>query len=101
MVNRYRNIRQEKTQTGISYVTNPVYPEIAPSANDYYIVASAGDRYDTLAQHFYNDFSLWWIIASANTAGVSSLAIEPGLQVRIPANPLNIVAEFEKLNKIR
>lgn len=101
MASRYRTIQQSKTQTGKPYLNNVIFPEIPLSEKDYYIISSAGDRYDILAFHFYNDHTLWWIIASANSTTLTSLAITPGLQIRIPADPLGIVANFEKINKIR
>lgn len=101
MASRYRTIKQFRTPTGKQYTSNVIYPDIPPSEEDFYIISSAGDRYDILAQHFYNDHTLWWIIASANSTTLTSLAITPGLQIRVPAEPLSIIADFEKLNKIR
>lgn len=52
--------------------------------SDYYIFSREGDRLDALAFQFYEDTSLWWIIANANNLGKGGFAITPGLQVRIP-----------------
>ena len=101
MASRYRTIAQFETSTGKPYTSNVIYPDIPLSAEDFYIISSVGDRYDILAQHFYTDYTLWWIIASANNTNVTSLAIEPGIQLRIPANPNNVGALFENLNKNR
>jgi hypothetical protein len=101
MANRYENIKQITTMDGITYKSNTIYPEVPLSENDFYVITSAGDRYDTLAQQFYNDYSLWWIIAAANNSQQASLNVEPGVQIRIPANPSQIVSQFNQVNKTR
>ena len=42
------------------------YPLIPRAENDIYVFTGDGDRYDILAQQYYNDSSLYWIISSAN-----------------------------------
>ncbi len=101
MANRYENIKQITTMDGITYKSNTIYPEVPLSENDFYVITSAGDRYDTLAQQFYNDYSLWWIIAAANNSQQASLNVEPGVQIRIPANQSQIVSQFNQVNKTR
>jgi len=100
-MNRYENIKQVTTMDGITYRTNTIYPEVPLSENDFYVITTAGDRYDTLAQQFYNDYSLWWIIAAANNSQQAALNVEPGVQIRIPANSSQIVAQFNQVNKTR
>jgi hypothetical protein len=57
-------------------------------------------RFDTLAQQYYNDSSLWWIISIANdNLNQNSLTPPVGSQVRIPSNPSPILAEFESINE--
>tara|TARA_R110002153_G_C13180529_1_gene485039 strand:+ start:133 stop:459 length:327 start_codon:yes stop_codon:yes gene_type:complete len=80
---------------------NVKYPNIPKSINDIYIIITEGDRYDILAQSYYNDSSLWWIISSANyNTRQDSLFPSPGSQVRIPSSSrLNqILANYESLN---
>ena len=101
MANRYSNIKTEKTTTGVSYYTNPVYPEIPLSQEDYYVITTAGDRYDTLALQFYGDDKLWWIIASANTYEQSGLIITPGVQLRIPADKSKAIQVYNQVNATR
>jgi hypothetical protein len=53
-----------------------------------------------LAQQYYNDSSLWWIISIANdNLNQNSLTPPVGSQVRIPSNPSPILAEFESINE--
>ena len=100
-MNRYQFIRQKKNKEGIRYKVNPIYPEIPLSADDIYIITTGGDRYDTLAQQFYNDSSLWWIIASANVSKRDGLIVEPGVQLRIPASSQQALALYSKANENR
>jgi phage tail protein X len=107
-MNRYQNIPQTKLNTRQAYVTSR-YPEVPVSADDIYVYTTQGDRFDILAQQYYNDPSLWWVISIANTAtaGTSlpsdlpqnSLVIPEGLQIRIPNNPQSVVSAFKLINQ--
>lgn len=101
-MNRYTTIAQTKTSEGRRYIQNSIYPDIPETVDDTYVITTVGDRYDILAQQFYRDASLWWIIASANPMNKSdSLVPTPGEQLRIPANPNGIISKYEQLNKKR
>jgi phage tail protein X len=43
-----------------------------------------GDRVDLLANHYYADPSLWWMLADANPEIMDWEAVTPGTSVRIP-----------------
>lgn len=50
-----------------------------------------GDRLDKLANQFYGDDELWWIIAIAN--GIAyPLGIKPGTVIRVPSDPDAVIA---------
>ena len=100
-MNRYSNIDRTFTDEGTRYYRNPIYPEIPPTENDIYAIVAAGDRYDTLALQFYNDSSLWWVIAIANVDRRDSLIPTPGQQIRIPADSTQAVELYEQLNRTR
>lgn len=100
-MNRYRGINTYRTETGIRLKTNAIYPNIPESADDIYLISNSGDRYDILAREYYGDQTLWWIIASANNSQKASLAIEPGVQIRIPADKSLALRLFEQVNKAR
>lgn len=78
------------------------YPEIPLNINDIYVYTTEGDRLDLLAQQFYNDITLYWIIASANPDKVSfsSLFINQGTELRIPTDIGSILTEFNVLNNL-
>ena len=42
------------------------YPPLPLSTDDVYVITTSGDRFDLLANQFYGDVRLWWIIAYAN-----------------------------------
>lgn len=96
---RYDNIKVIQSPEGKQYRTTTIYPETPISDNDYYIITTAGDRYDNLADQFYNDHTLWWVIASANNSQRASLIVEPGIQIRIPGNIDTIINNYNKINK--
>jgi len=101
MADRYSKNIELKSEQGRRYRINSIYPTIPATANDTYIITTGGDRYDALALQFYKDSKLWWIIAAANNSKKDSLAVEPGIQLRIPANPSAAVSEYNRLNRIR
>jgi len=79
---------------------NIKYPDIPISPDDLYIFINEGDRYDILAQTYYKDSSLWWIISSANVFRQDSLIPSPGSQIRIPSvsRTNEIISSYESLN---
>lgn len=95
-MNRYR----ENLITNKRYNTS-VLPLFAERPSDYYIFSREGDRLDNLAQSFYNDPSLWWVLAQANNLGKGSFMIPPGRQIRIPYPLDNINIALEQVIQSR
>jgi len=83
---------------------NVKYPEIPRDNLDIYLYTTKGDRYDLMAQTYYNDSSLWWIISLANSFVNTPDSIFPplGQQIRIPAfsRVAQIIGQYEDLNQI-
>lgn len=100
-MNRFSKIGVRTNREGKDYRTNTIFPDITPTSQDIYVITTAGDRYDTLALDYYNDSTLWWIIAAANNRNRDSLVVRPGVQIRIPADKDSVIEEFNKLNAIR
>ena len=99
-MNRYQDIRILKNLQGRDYYATVRYPEIPLSESDVYVITTDGDRFDTLAQQFYQDSSLWWIVSIANTdLKQNSLFIPVGTQLRIPTNLTSILDSYFNLNK--
>lgn len=100
MANRYQYTKTLLTKnTNKKYLSSVIYPKIKPSNDDIYIISESSDRLDILASKYYNDKTLWWIIATANNLNDASLSITPGTQMRIPSNISKILNDFEKINK--
>jgi len=99
---RYQNINVTKQpSTGERYYVNNVYPDIPLSGEDSYVITVLGDRLDLLAFDFYGDTSFWWVIASANALPGDSLYLEPGAQIRIPANLSGVINDYKIINVTR
>lgn len=100
MANRYQySTTLTNKYTKKKYLGSVLYPKIKPNDNDMYIISQQSDRLDILANKYYNDESLWWIIAVANNLNDASLSIQPGIQMRIPSNVSKILNDLEKINK--
>jgi hypothetical protein len=99
MASRYQKIPVTKLNvTGSQYYETNIYPEILPTNNDYYVITTAGDRLDLLAFDFYQDSSLWWVIASANALPGDSIFVPVGIQLRIPTNLQTVLNEYNLQN---
>jgi phage tail protein X len=98
-MNRYQNIPKTRIDKKLAYVTSR-YPEVPITSNDIYVYTTQGDRFDVLAQQYYGDSSLWWVISIANTDKLpqNSIVIPEGLQIRIPAYQTLIVDTFNVIN---
>jgi hypothetical protein len=99
-MNRYQYIKIEKNlETGVKQYRDSKYPSIPLSPTDIYVVTTIGDRYDLLANQYYGDSTLWWIISSANSLlPQNSIFISVGTQIRIPTDINNILTSYNNLN---
>lgn len=71
-----RGIRKEMIQ--------PI-SSIPESDRDIYIKSRPQVSLDKIAFEYYNDPSLWWVIARANN--LKSAIVKDGITIRIPINP--------------
>jgi len=98
---RYTNIPLLTTIGGKRYRRQVLYPEIPLSFDDIYVYTDIGDRFDILAQNYYGDSNLWWVISIANDQLDQGSIIPPiGVQIRIPGNIGEILLSYEKINAI-
>lgn len=99
-MNRYQKIKTLVGPGGKSYYKNAIYPQIPYSESDIYVITGVGDRFDILANQYYGDSTLWWVISCANESLSQNSLVPPvGVQIRIPINPDNVVNAFNQLNK--
>ena len=68
--------------------TNAISPGLLPvipiKDTDIFVYPLYGDRFDTMAQRYYNDSNLWWIIAKANEVSNGKISPDPLKKLRIP-----------------
>ena len=100
-MNRYQDISYTKTITGKRHYKTVKYPSIPRRDSDLYAITTEGDRFDVLAQQFYSDSSLWWVISLANADNYPQGSLFPpvGIQIRIPTEISTILSEYNMLNK--
>lgn len=99
-MSRYQTSPTLRSSEGARYRGTTKYPDIPLSFEDIYVYATQGDRFDILAQQYYKDSSLWWIISSANgTLKQDSYFIPEGTQIRIPQNITEVLSKFKQLNE--
>jgi nucleoid-associated protein YgaU len=101
-MNRYDNPVVEKTPQDKPYWKGKSYPNIPVSESDVYVITTVGDRLDSLANTYYRDPTLWWVIAMANNNSTKGLMYpEPGIQLRIPTDLNTVLSLFDNFNRAR
>lgn len=100
-IQKLRNTNENVGTLGTQYYRPNFYPEIPLSETDIYVITDFGDRLDLLANQFYGDVTLYWIIAAANPDKISfgSLFINEGTQLRIPVNTSEVIRSYKLLNE--
>ena len=96
MASRYENNKSKKLNDGRNVYRSRIHPEIPLRDDDIYVVSETGDRLDTLAYQYYEDSSLWWIIASANNIHNAPFGLKDGTILRIPQNYIEILVNFSE-----
>ena len=107
-MNRYRHNKAKKltnVHTNNEHYNklcrnSTIYPKIVRESNDPIIIASGVDRLDLLADRFYQDRTLWWVIAIANELSGDTFFIQPGTQIFIPKNITKIMRNMQKTNRL-
>lgn len=94
MASRYENNETKKLADGRTVYRSRIYPDIPLRDDDIYVATETGDRLDTLAYQYYNDASLWWIIAAANNIHNAPFGLADGTILRIPQNYIEILSNF-------
>ena len=94
---RYSNATIKKDKDGKRSYKPTFISNIPISDSDIFIYTRVGDRLDILAQKYYNDSNLWWIIAKANQIKSGKIVPPKEQQIRIPMN-MGAIAESIRLN---
>ena len=94
---RYSNTEIKRDKSGVRVYNTTFYPSIPIDDSDQFIYTKFGDRVDALANEYYGDVTLWWIISKAN--GIKGQAgLKPGQLLRIPGQVEEILSNFRDLN---
>ena len=97
MANRYNQSKIFRDENGTQYLNRIEYPVIPIRDSDIFIRGVFGQTFMKLANQYYGDKDLWWIIARANNQAESIYMI-PGKEYRIPQDTGLIFQEFNELN---
>ena len=94
---RYSNTGIKRDKSGVRVYNTTFYPSIPIDDSDQFIYTKFGDRVDALANEYYGDVTLWWIISKAN--GIKRQAgLKPRQLLRIPGQVEEILSNFRDLN---
>lgn len=99
MISRYDSAKLKHSDTGKRVYQSLTLPVIQELDTDIYVITNATDRLDSLAFKYYGEAKYWWIIAVANDLGRGTITLQPGIQLRIPANPSTVISELDKSNQ--
>ena len=98
MPSRYKDTSIKTNKKGKRVFRPTMYPKIPIQDSDIFIYPKFGDRLDTLAQKYYEDMSLWWIIAKANNLDEAHIGLEVDKQIRIPINITFIINRLKDMS---
>ena len=95
---RYDKTPIKKSKEGFRVYSTTYYPSIPLSDSDIFITTRESSRLDSLANQYYGDYSLWWVLAKAN--GIrGKTALKAGQILRIPGQLPEILDNFEAINE--
>ena len=98
MPSRYSFTKIKKRPDGKRVFRPTMYPTIPIKDSDIFIYPKFGDRLDNLALKYYDDVSLWWIIAKANNLDAAHIGLEVDNQIRIPTEIEPILNKLEEMS---
>ena len=81
---RYSTARILQDETKKRRFNTIIFPATPESNGDLYIQTTTPDRLDKLAYIFYEDATLWWVIAAANGLGKGTYLVPSNTRLRIP-----------------
>ena len=98
MPSRYAHTSIKKNKDGKRVFKPTIYPKIPIKDSDIFIYPKFGDRLDNLAHKYYDDVSLWWIIAKANNLDEAHIGLEVDKQIRIPMDTQPILNKLKEMS---
>ena len=98
MPSRYTHTSIKKNKDGRRVFKPTIYPKIPIKDSDIFIYPKFGDRFDNLEHKYYDDVSLWWIIAKANDLDEAHIGLEVDKQIRIPMDTQPILNKLKEMS---
>ena len=98
MPSRYTHTSIKKNKDGRRVFKPTIYPKIPIKDSDIFIYPKFGDRLDNLAHKYYDDVSLWWIIAKVNDLDAAHIGLEVDNQIRIPMDIEPILNKLKEMS---
>ena len=96
---KYQKIKKDSSD-GRRKLSTTHYAKIESKNNDIIYRVKYGDSYSTLAHRFYQDQSLWWVIARANKEFKGNIRPKVGQKLIIPNDLSTILANLNRDNKM-
>ena len=95
---RYDSAKIRRDKNGTRYYKPTIVPNVPIKDSDIFVYPVYGDRFDIIAQRYYNDSTLWWIIAKANELSKGQISPDPLKKLRIPTEIDDILESVQKSN---
>lgn len=88
---RYDTKNIKRFDNGKRVLKTTIPKSIPKRDDDIYVITQETDRLDLLANEYYGDSRLWWIIAQANNINGVNIGLDAGVQLRIPKNKFDVI----------
>ena len=92
---KYQKIKKDSSD-GRRKLSTTHYAKIESKNNDIIYRVKYGDSYSTLANRFYEDQTLWWVIARANKEFKGNIRPKVGQKLTIPTDISDIINDLNK-----
>lgn len=83
-MSRYSTTRIIKDEAGKRLFNTIILPTPPANGSDIFIQTTSTERLDKLALIFYDDETMWWVIAAANALGKGTYMVPADTRLRIP-----------------
>ena len=97
-MNRYKHQQVKRDSDGRRKLSTIQYPKIVSNNSDMIYRTIESDTYSGLAHRFYNDKTLWWIIARANEDFRGNIRPKVGIKLIIPRDISDIITKLNRDN---
>lgn len=81
---------------GVEFWDYPEWPELPIQDDDVSHTVKQGDRSDTIANTYYGDPALWWVVSLANGLDLMPTYLNEGDALRIPSPRYVLQEVFKK-----